>query len=228
MQADFWHKRWQKNEIGFHEADGNHLLKTYFDKLALAANAIVFVPLCGKTRDIAWLLSKGYHVVGIELNESAVEQLFEELNLNIAPSQTINVQETSLKHFFSQFSNGLTLSVYQGDFFAFTADLLGKIDAVFDRGALVALPAQMRILYSEHLLKITDCSKQLLVCYQYGEGLIQGPPHSVDVDEVKLHYQDSHSIENLHHDYVDGGFREKTEVFEAAYLLSPSHAIIES
>ncbi|MGK0370809.1 MAG: thiopurine S-methyltransferase [Glaciecola sp.] len=220
MQADFWHRRWQKNEIGFHEEDGNHLFKTYFDELALDSNARVFVPLCGKTKDIAWLLSKGYHVVGIELNESAIEQLFEDLG--IKASQIPNTQESGLKRFHNEFSNGLTLDVYQGDFFTFTAELLGNIDAVFDRAALVALPAQMRTKYSEHLLQITGQSKQLLVCYQYEEGLIQGPPHSVSANEVNVHYQHSYLIECLYTGRVEGGFREKADVFETAYLLFPN------
>jgi thiopurine S-methyltransferase len=222
MQADFWHRRWQKNEIGFHEADGNHLFKNYFNELGLDSNSRVFVPLCGKTRDIAWLLSKGYNVVGIELNELAIEQLFEDLDIKKLALQTHNTQEAGLKHFHNEFSNGLTLDVYQGDFFAFTAELLGNIDAVFDRGALVALPAKMREKYSEHLLRITAQSKQLLVCYQYEEGLIQGPPHSVSASEVNVHYQHAYLIECLYTGRVKGGFREKLEVFETAYLLSPN------
>ena len=26
MEPDFWHRRWKKNEIGFHENEGNTLL----------------------------------------------------------------------------------------------------------------------------------------------------------------------------------------------------------
>jgi thiopurine S-methyltransferase len=39
----------------------------------------VFLPLCGKTLDIHWLLSNGYPVAGSELGEVAVKQLFSEL-----------------------------------------------------------------------------------------------------------------------------------------------------
>ncbi|GAB55897.1 thiopurine S-methyltransferase [Glaciecola punicea ACAM 611] len=218
MQADFWHRRWQQNEIGFHEADGNHLLKAHIDALTLADGARVFVPLCGKTRDIAWLLSKGYSVVGIELNESAVLQLFGDLNLAAKPSSNLN-KDTGLQYFHNTFSNGLTLDIYQGDFFAFHAKVLGDIDAVYDRGALVALPAQMRRQYCAHLLNLTQSAKQLLVCYQYKDGLIQGPPHSVSHEEINSHYRHTMHIQELYTGRVEGGFREKSEVFESVYLL---------
>ncbi|MFB0911815.1 MAG: thiopurine S-methyltransferase, partial [Glaciecola sp.] len=42
MELDFWHRRWQKNEIGFHESEGNMLLKEYVAHWQLAYNARVF------------------------------------------------------------------------------------------------------------------------------------------------------------------------------------------
>ena len=79
MEPNFWHERWQQNQLGFHESEANSLLVAHFDALSLAPNSRVFVPLCGKTRDIAWLLSKGHRVVGIELSQLAIEQLFTDL-----------------------------------------------------------------------------------------------------------------------------------------------------
>ena len=81
MEPDFWHRRWKKNEIGFHENEGNTLLKAYFEQWQLPENGRVFVPLCGKTKDIGWLLAKGFSVVAIELNESAVKALFADLGV---------------------------------------------------------------------------------------------------------------------------------------------------
>ncbi|WP_246614962.1 hypothetical protein [Agarivorans litoreus] len=81
MHEQFWHQKWEKDEIGFHEGEVNRFLYDYFNVLKLAAGARVFVPLCGKTRDIAWLLDKGMKVVGVELSEHAIKQLFAELNL---------------------------------------------------------------------------------------------------------------------------------------------------
>jgi thiopurine S-methyltransferase len=75
MDDNFWIQRWETNNIGFHQSEANPLLVNVFKELALAKGSRVFLPLCGKTLDIAWLLSKGYRVAGAELSELAIEQL---------------------------------------------------------------------------------------------------------------------------------------------------------
>jgi len=64
MDNIFWHQRWEKNEIAFHEKAANPLLVRNFERLALAKGNRVFLPLCGKTLDIGWLLSNGCRVAG--------------------------------------------------------------------------------------------------------------------------------------------------------------------
>lgn len=54
MDANFWHQRWGKIDIAFHESEANPLLVKYFKELHLEKGSRVFVPLCGKTLDIAW------------------------------------------------------------------------------------------------------------------------------------------------------------------------------
>lgn len=215
MEADFWHRRWHKNEIGFHEEDGNHLLKTYIEKLALPSGARIFVPLCGKTRDIAWLLSKGFSVVGIELNTLAVEQLFTELDVKVKRN---TVDE--FEHHQSVFSGGQSLDIFTGNFFAFSESIMGTVDAVFDRAALVALPEEMRKQYAQHLLVLSNKCDQLLVCYEYAKGLMQGPPHSVDCSEVNDHYSKDMNVVPMYREKVEGGFRDQSEVYEAVYLVT--------
>ena len=82
MDPSFWRQRWEKNEIAFHESKANPLLVKHFTELSLAKGSRVFVPLCGKTLDISWLLSNGYRVAGAELSQIAIEQLFMELGCN--------------------------------------------------------------------------------------------------------------------------------------------------
>ena len=81
MDAEFWHQKWQNNEIGFHQNTVNPFLLRYFETLSLEPGQAIFLPLCGKTLDIGWLLSKSYQVIGIELHEPAVKALFEQLAL---------------------------------------------------------------------------------------------------------------------------------------------------
>ena len=74
MEASYWHERWGENRIAFHEKQANALLVEHFKRLELDAGARVFVPLCGKTLDIGWLLGRDLRVVGVELSELAVQQ----------------------------------------------------------------------------------------------------------------------------------------------------------
>lgn len=34
MEATYWHDKWKKNDIGFHEASGNSLLSEFFHSFA--------------------------------------------------------------------------------------------------------------------------------------------------------------------------------------------------
>src|SRR5436305_11277097 len=112
MEAGFWHGKWQRNEIGFHNAEAHPLLVAHFAALGLPKGSRVFLPLCGKTRDIHWLLANGYRVAGAELSRIAVEQLFAELG--IAPQ----VEETGGLRRYS----GQGIDIFAGDIFALSCD----------------------------------------------------------------------------------------------------------
>ena len=140
MHPEFWHDRWQTNKIAFHEKNGNPLLVKHLDVLALAPGARVFVPLCGKTLDIGRLLSQGFRVVGVELVESAIVQLFDELGITPQISRDGALTCYRADH----------LDIFVGDFFGLSETVLGPVDAVFDRAAYVALPADMRPRYAAH------------------------------------------------------------------------------
>ncbi len=52
MNADYWLSKWDRNEIGFQAAPVNKFLVAHYGALDLQAGARIFVPLCGKTRDM--------------------------------------------------------------------------------------------------------------------------------------------------------------------------------
>jgi len=178
MDAGFWHQKWQKNEIGFHQSNADAQLVKHFPQLQLQAGNRVFLPLCGKTLDIAWMLEQGYQVAGAELSQIAIEQLF--ANLNIKPEITT---VGPLKRYSAQ-----NIDIFVGDIFELTAQELGTVDAVYDRAALVALPKETRKKYTPHLITITDRAPQLLLCFEYDQDLMAGPPFSITPDEVVDHY----------------------------------------
>ena len=159
MDAGFWRQRWERNEIAFHEGEANPLLVTYFSALSLPEGSRVFVPLCGKTRDIHWLLSHHYRVAGAELSEIAVKQLFSDLGVEPAITVIDQVRRYS--------SNDI--DIFVGDIFSLSRSILGPIDAIYDRAALVAFPESMRDQYTAHLIEITDRAPQLLISYDYDQ-----------------------------------------------------------
>lgn len=211
MDASFWHQRWQNNEIGWHERAPNPLLLKHFSALALANGGRVFVPLCGKSLDIGWLLSRGQAVVGVELSELAVQQLFAEMSM--APCIT------DLGH--ARRYSGTRIDIFVGDMFQVSRAMLGPVDAVYDRAALVALPEEMRRRYAAHLRAITANILQLLICYEYDQAMMAGPPFSVGSDELHRHYGESYRLTLLDRADVAGGLKGKCPATELVWLLTP-------
>jgi thiopurine S-methyltransferase len=208
MEADFWHTRWENAQIGFHEGEVNRMLAAHLETLSIAPGARIFLPLCGKTRDIAWLMSRGYRVVGAELSVIAVQQLFDEL-----PEVT---QECPVKRYAAK---GIDILV--GDIFDLTPEILGPVDAVFDRAALVALPGEMRGRYTDHIATITQRAPQLLVTFEYDQSVMNGPPFSLTEAEVRGHYSARYDITLLEDAEVKGGLKGVCPALEKAFLLMP-------
>lgn len=210
MDAEFWHERWESNRIGFHESQPNPLLVDHFDRLKLAKGSRVFVPLCGKTLDIHWLLANGFKVAGAELSKLAVEQLFAELGREA----TVTPVGETTKY------SATDIDVYVGDIFALTIELLGPVAAIYDRAALVALPATTREKYAAHLVQLTSKAPQLLITYEYNQSMVDGPPFSISCEEVQHHYKSSYTLTLLSTGEVSGGLKGNCPATEYVWLLN--------
>lgn len=176
MQHEFWLKRWKQNQIGFHKQEINPHLQYYWSRLPVNQGDRVFVPLCGKTNDMLWLLAMGYQVVGVELSPVAVESFFSDNNLKptVRPQGDFLVSEID------------RLQIFCGDFFALGSADLGHVNVVYDRAALVALPVDMRIKYVSNLSALLPMNAQiLLITLDYPQHEMQGPPFSVQSEEVE-------------------------------------------
>lgn len=209
MDASFWHQRWETNEIGFHKTEINPLLVKHFKELSLKEDSGVFLPLCGKTLDIAWLLSNGYRIVGAELSEVATKQLFRGLEVEPLISKSGGVIKYSATN----------INIFVGDLFHMSSEILGPVDAIYDRAALVALPKEIRSRYTTHIRKITGQAPQLLICFEYDQTLMEGPPFSVSREEVYKHYRDSYDLTLVESTNVTGGLKGICEAKESVWLL---------
>ena len=209
MDPDFWHQRWKEGSIAFHEPVPNPLMVGHFNALSLKKGGRVFLPLCGKTLDISWFLSQGYRVAGAELSPIAIEQLFAELKLipKITPVGELDRYRAE------------NIDIFVGDIFALSGDALGPVNAVYDRAALVAIPETMRSRYAAHLTGITRGASQLLICFEYDQSRMAGPPFSIDDWEIRRLYGDHFDLTLLARVEVPGGLKGKCPAKETAWLL---------
>lgn len=187
MEPDFWEERWQQNEIGFHLPCVHPLLERFLPVLELDEGATLLLPLCGKTLDIGYLLSLEYRVIGVELSELAVTQLFDSLELEPDVSPWCG----------GRCYRAGALTIFQGDFFQLTSADIGAVDGIYDRAALVALPPEMRTRYAERLVEMTFAAPQLLISFEYDQARMDGPPFSVATAEVGRLYGDLYELREL-------------------------------
>lgn len=175
MEKNFWKNKWDSGDIGFHKSEVHPLLVKYLPSLNLRPGSRIFLPLCGKSLDIHWLLKNGFKVCGAELIESAVVELFEELKL-----LPVITTFPKLMRYESQ-----NIVIFVGDIFDLDKNHLGIVDAVYDRAALVALPPETRPRYAEHLQEITASSPELLITFDFPPERKGGPPFHVSKEEVR-------------------------------------------
>jgi thiopurine S-methyltransferase len=222
MDHDFWHERWSVGEIGFHQADINSHLQVFWDRLDIAVTDPVFVPLCGKSRDMLWLRAQGHPVVGCELSPLAVSGFYAEHNLQPQTVHGVDIAGPVCHE-------AAGISVFCGDFFDLQPLHLQGVRAVYDRAALIALPAALRSVYVQHLQTIVPTGAPvLLVVIDYDQREMAGPPFAIAPDEVETLYGTGYRISLLHEeDLLCGGERERwqsrgiTRMVERVYHLTP-------
>ena len=164
-----WIERWQEGRIGWHEESGNASLKKHWR----ASGRTVLVPLCGKSVDLRWIAEQGNRVVGVELSNIAVEAFFAEQQLEYS------VTDDELPRYDA---HGIDIAIYCGDFFALESV---RCDAHYDRGALGALPADVRPDYAAQVSRLlTADANQLVITLDYDDSVATGPPFSLSDDEV--------------------------------------------
>lgn len=189
MELEFWHQRWERTEIGFHQQEINFHLQQFWHRLELPAGQRVFVPLCGKSRDLLWLAGEGYPITGVEISPIAVETFFTEHGL-----QPQRWQEGAFEVWQQD-----EIRILLGDFFALAPSHLADVGGVYDRASLIALPPTMRERYARQLDAILPVGvRTLLVTLEYDQTRVAGPPFAVSEAEVRALYESTHHVEWLY------------------------------
>jgi thiopurine S-methyltransferase len=179
MKKEFWLERWERSEIGFHQNEINPYLLQYWQELPCSHGGEVFVPLCGKSQDMVWLRLQGCTVLGVELSAIAVQDFFRENSKSPLHAKSGKFESCE--------ADGIRILC--GDFFDLTKENLAKVNAVYDRASLVALPPDMRERYACHLADILPHGTQiLLVTFDYPQAEMDGPPFAVSLQDVEALY----------------------------------------
>jgi thiopurine S-methyltransferase len=185
----FWLQRWQEGDVGWHHQEINPHLLSFWHRLGIEPDSRVFVPLCGKSRDMIWLAQQGYSIVGVEISEIAVEEFLSEQGLtanssNLGPFKLFQAEDYQLMC---------------GDLFQLKPHHIKQIDAVYDRASLVALDASYRQAYAALLADIlpAGCSV-LLVSMDYPQDEMNGPPYAVTDKEVHELFAANFKVNHLH------------------------------
>lgn len=207
MEANFWHDKWQRNEIGFHNSEVHPLLLRYWPTLALPDDARVLVPMAGKSLDVLWLSEQGFSVAAAELSRLAADAFFAEHNWPARKTERA-------RHVV--YSHG-QLEFWVGDFFALRDENLPAFDAVYDRAALIALPPEMRKRYADTLAALLKPGAQyLLISLEYPDDRPNGPPFAIGGEEIARLFGDRFAIHC--HGRHPSAVRDQS-CFEVVYTL---------
>jgi thiopurine S-methyltransferase len=187
MEPNFWLGRWQRGETGWHQDEVEPGLIAGF---AGVSPTRVLVPLCGKSLDLAWLASQGHEVIGVELSPMACEAFFSENKIPFTKSG---------HGAFTRYQSE-RLTILNGNFFDLSANELGRIGAIYDRAALIALPLELREKYAAHLTQLVKtCGHApdfhfLQIILQRTPQDEKGPPFSISPSELERLYSQSFEL----------------------------------
>ena len=183
---EFWHDRWQDENIGWHQDKYNDLLIKYWPMINVIEEGNVLVPLGGKSLDMLWVAKQGYNVFGLEMIQKAVETFFLENRLEFDIVDIAKHKKYSSQSF----------TIFQGDIFDLDAGIISA-DAWYDRAALIAIDPSNRQDYVNQIRKQTRLGAVgLLITFYYPQQM-QGPPFALHDDDVRELFSDGFDLECL-------------------------------
>ena len=212
MDQNYWIGRWQRGETTWHQEEVEPSLITYFSDLEPTR---VLVPFCGKSRDLSWLIAQRHEVIGVEVSELACQSYFQENGISYR-----QISQGS-----STLYQGGNVSILNADFLTIERSHVGEIGAVYDRAALIALPSDMRMQYTQQMIRLVrSCAKSqgfkfLQIILERTPTDPQGPPFSVTQKELETLYGGFFDIRFLHREDAGKGAIACTKREESAYLL---------
>jgi thiopurine S-methyltransferase len=193
----FWQQRWDEGRIGFHMGRPHPSLERFLDRLSLAPDHRVLVPLAGKAADLDVLARHAERVFANEYVERAAREYFAERALTPTESEAGSARRLTA---------GAVTFLCQDFFEIQPADLGGPVEAAFDRAALVAIDPGRRAEYAAQLARlVAPGGHVLLIVFAYDQARIEGPPFSVPVDEVHRLFEPGFRVTRLDRQQAEVG-----------------------
>ena len=153
------------------------LMKNIDELTGGRSNLRIFVPLCGKTRDMLWLADQGHSVVGVELATRYIKGFFRDSNLEYTvSSEQIAVEKNANVYA----AKGKNIKVYQCDIFDFSREVSGgPFDGIWDQSAMPVInemgekKLQQYASLMQSLLLPPDGRHMVEVC-KHGKNFVTG------------------------------------------------------
>ena len=196
QRKNIWENMWRKDDLYFHRLEVHPYILQY--EKHFPPNSRIYVPLCGKSVDLVYLADKGFEVLGCEFVEKAVKQFFAEQGLEY------NVEKDGATGIPVYTAVSKKITIYQGDFFKLNSNIIGKFNAMWDRGSLVAINPSDKAKYATIMLELmaSNCKYLLLTCVITGEDY-HGPPYSAPNEEIDDLFGKSCDIQVLESSQLD-------------------------
>ncbi len=164
-------------------------------KKTTCSNRRVFVPLCGKTVDMPFLVQIADEVVGVEGIRLALEQFAEEHpDLKVVAQGTVHGG-------FERFQ-GEKITLLRGDYFDLNdIQAGGKFGAIYDRASMVAIEPELRQKYVDVLEKLVAPGGKILLVVLERQGeeeaMKKGPPYSIPDSTVRELFEGQDWVETI-------------------------------
>ncbi|XP_038057154.1 thiopurine S-methyltransferase-like [Patiria miniata] len=201
---EFWRQMWVDDEIGFHKSEVHPILVKYIAELTAGQGKCrIFVPLCGKSKDMKWLADQGHTVVGAELSALAIQDFFKENKVEFTSSPMEGVSDADLYK-----SKDDSIHLYKANIFDLKRDTIGEFDCIWDRASLVALLREDLQKYADQMRSLLKPKGRcLLEHFDYDQSKMNGPPFSTPASVVEKLYAEGWEIKALQVT-DDGGLKE--------------------
>jgi len=217
LKPDFWRSYWEEDSITWHSPEVSPWLIRHEEALlgCSGTSKRIFVPLCGKAADMVYLLSRGHTVIGAECSGIACADFFAENRIPNYQREVVRTEPLIVRHF----SSSVSISLYEADIFTLDRNVVGQVDAILDRAALVALhPSCIESKYLPLLTSLLDGNGRMLLASVSRLPRPAAPPHVYGTSQIERilykWFDDTECLEEYRYEVAAG------EVVEPIYCLS--------